>query len=672
MTDIAEILRKAELQHRQLELEVRFKKNMAIFAKAAPAIHQRFLNYQPEELKLSFDENNEVSLVNFKLDNKPVYGGQSPKDICTAQVKNFVDQPTTASITLEPTPDDTRRFRQVSMLNELLEQSDRSIKNPNINCSAPIGMMLVTGCGLGYHIEQLLAQLDIFSMCIVDPHSDSFYASLHTIDWTPIIHHFVPAGRNLKLYIGTTPDVAMLGLRSLADDIGLFNISTAFVFRHFNSKEEEAFLELYKKEFHLAAMGLGFLEDEQISLSHSLNNLRDQVPILNDKQVADLPTAIVVGNGPSLDGLLEPLRSMRSKVIIFSCGSATGSLCKAGIKPDYHIEMERTRGTFDWIKKSTTEEFRKGIRLLALNTVTPETFSLFDHKYMATKPNDLGASLIHVLFDKKAPDLDACNPTVTNCGLSYALRLGFKDIYLFGVDLGMIDEDSHHSKGSFYYELSDEKQEFIAQNIFKNSNYQRPGNFRELVTTTSTLDTSRANIELLLSLQKHDFNVHNVNDGVRINGTICTKPEDINIQGTDIDREKVLGKIANRCFSTPKQNAGITEEQINTRYLADFFVLTKALKLPDNLKDKTEIHEALCVRFAHIVEIEKKNPVAGQLLRGSTNAFFTLLARSTLFNDTDIEHSYELGKNSFNEFMDYSDELIRTKLMALDHSHIVW
>ncbi len=673
MTDIESILRKAEIQQKQLQLEVRFQQNMAVFAKAAPAIYNKFKDYEPEELKLSYDENGEVTLVNFKLDNKPVYGGAKPIDICTQQVENFVRRPTTANIVLEETPDDTGRFHQVAQLNDILQKNNKFIQNPSINTTGPIGLLIVTGCGLGYQIEQLVERLDIYNLCLVDPHSDSFYASLHTIDWVPIIRKFIPAGRNLKLYIGVSAEETMRGMRALTDQIGLFSLSTAFVFRHFNSKEEAAFVDLYKKEFHLAAMGLGFLEDEQISLSHSVNNLRDQVPLLNEKSVSNLPTAIVVGNGPSLDGLLDTLREARDRVIIFSCGSATGSLCKAGIKPDYHVEMERTRGTYDWIKKSTTEEFRKGISLLALNTVTPETFALFDHKYMANKPNDLGATLIDSLFDKPAPVLEACNPTVTNCGLSFALRLGFTEIFLFGVDLGMVDENVHHSKNSFYYELSKEKQEFIAQKIFKGSNYPRPGNLRDTITTTSTLDTSRVNIEMLISRHAgEDVNIYNVNDGAKIGGCISLNPDNIEITGKDIEREKVLKKIGQRCFSTAKNSAQITETEITEKYLSEFFELVEILKLPENFASKKEIFTNLCDRYGHIVELEKKNPIVTQLLRGSTNAFFTILARSTLYNETDPEYSYKLCSEAYNEFMDFSCELIRTKLLALDHSHIVW
>ena len=49
---LQELLRQAELQNLQLQLELRFKKNMAIFKEAAPDIYHQFNNYEPKELRL--------------------------------------------------------------------------------------------------------------------------------------------------------------------------------------------------------------------------------------------------------------------------------------------------------------------------------------------------------------------------------------------------------------------------------------------------------------------------------------------------------------------------------------------------------------------------------------------------------------------------------------------
>lgn len=47
----------------------------------------------------------------------------------------------------------------------------------------------MTGCGLGYRIEALIAKLDIDNLHFIDPQQDSVYAALHTIDWGPILEN---------------------------------------------------------------------------------------------------------------------------------------------------------------------------------------------------------------------------------------------------------------------------------------------------------------------------------------------------------------------------------------------------------------------------------------------------------------------------------------------------
>ena len=117
---------------------------------------------------------------------------------------------------------------------------------------------------MGYHIEHILNKLDVYNLCIFDPHKDSFYAALHTIDWIPILQKLTQTGRMIKLFIGVEPKDAMADMKLLSDKIGLFNLVYTFIYRHFSSKKEEEFIELYRKEFHLAASGTGFFDDESL------------------------------------------------------------------------------------------------------------------------------------------------------------------------------------------------------------------------------------------------------------------------------------------------------------------------------------------------------------------------------------------------------------------------
>ena len=321
--------------------------------------------------------------------------------------------------------------------------------------------MMVTGCGLGYHIQHIVENLDVYNLCIFDPHKDSFYAALHTIDWLPILQKLCTKGKMLKLFIGVDPQDAMADMKLLSDKIGLFNLVYTFVYRHFDSVKERAFVDFYRREFHLAATGTGFFDDEQISLAHTVHNLNKGFPMFKHAPIkSGLPPVLVIGNGPSLDKHIDYIKQHQNDVIIFTCGTALSSLMKTGIKPDFHIEMERSSATPAYISTGTTEEYREGIPLLALNTAPPNMVSLFEEVCLALKPNDLGK----LVFDDYYPNsglhpLAICNPTVTNAGLSFAISMGFQSIILIGVDLGMKQEGEHHSQLSVYFDVERAKKE---------------------------------------------------------------------------------------------------------------------------------------------------------------------------------------------------------------------
>ena len=172
MPDVQELLRQAEMKHQQLKMEVTFRKNMAFLKQVSPDLYQRFENYTPSELRLSYDADNHLNLVNFNLNNKPVYQGD-PVDFCHLQFKKYQERPNPPVSKLLKTENAINRFYQVELINELVEQFDTTINKPNVKSSCPIGMMLVIGCGLGYHIEHITQELNVKNICIFDPHPDS-------------------------------------------------------------------------------------------------------------------------------------------------------------------------------------------------------------------------------------------------------------------------------------------------------------------------------------------------------------------------------------------------------------------------------------------------------------------------------------------------------------------
>lgn len=670
-TTALDILQRKFSMHKcQLQLEVQFNKNMELFKTIAPAIYQEYIDYTPEELRLSFSSEGYLELVNYKLNNKPVYA-KDPAAFIEDQLKHYEQKPNLTNISFTKTKEADDEHFHVSIINRLLDEYKALNVNKSYHLNVPIGFMIVTGCGLGYHLQSLVEKYDIHNLCIFDPHKDSFYACLHTIDWTPIIRNFYQTGRMLKLYIGMSTFKALADLKLLTDKIGLHNLVYTYVYRHFSSKKEEEFIEKYKKEFHLQASGIGFFEDEQISMAHTVSHLNKKVKLLAPHANTAINRPVfVVGNGPSLDKCIDLIRQAQNDAVIFSCGTALGALCKAGITPDFHIEMERRRTVREWIETGSTAEFRRNIHVLALNTTSPEVIDLFPRAAIAKKPNDLGEFIINKeVTNHEVPALPLCNPTVTNTGLAYAIYMGFTEIYLLGVDLGMTDADQHHSKYSVYTDLEKTASpDNVSHLTDRKKHYQIKGNHQEFVISNAHLDQSRINMEILLAHFPY-VNCYNPNDGALIEGTKSIYLDDITIQPVSDNKSTLLDQVMADKFITPECRS-IDETYFNESHLSGFFAFKGDLSLPKKVKDIYQLHKRINSIYLKVKNKKDTDPISTLLLRGSLSSYFTLIINNCLFcnNKQEFDKAYTLGRNAYMEFIDEAYRYLEREPLRLDNT----
>ena len=657
MNELDTLIQQAEIQQKQMEMELQFQKNMALFKRFAPVIHEQYFDYTPTELHLGYNDHGYIDLINSKT-GKNVYD-IDPNKFCQQQVEAYQLRPTKYKIGFNAPPE--RYFFQLPLLSKIINHTRDMVKQEKVSLKNPIGVMLINGCGLGYHISEIINSTDIYTLIIFDPHKDSFYASLHTIDWEPIIMHCYRPGRLLKLFIGSENDKAITSMRMMTNKIGLHNITNTFTYSHLTSDKTTEFFNALKKQFHLTLTGTGFLEDEQISIAHTISNLNSGIPVFNgntSKQI--LPPAIIVGNGPSLDGLLIRLKEVKDDVVIFSCGTTTGTLYREGIIPDFHIEMERIDGTSRRIENGTDADFRDKITLLALNTVHPKTMALFNHKAMSAKVNDPGDFIINQELNKPIPALNLSNPTCTNTGLSYALAMGFEEIHLFGVDLGMIDEEKHHASGSQYY---DKKNKPLYASAEKVVNIRSKGNFSDEIKTTATLDTSRANMELSINNYPNAI-VSNPNNGAYIKGTTPTKISDLKISLGKKDKNCV-SIIMNECFTKPPKTKKMDSFYVKSKYLKPALNHKKNLYLPKKIDNTTELQHTLDNIHLSIFDLQEKNPTCYWLLTGSIQNFFTLIMRACLAcdNKEDLNKTYNFCRGVYHEFLSLAFDLLKNKTL---------
>jgi hypothetical protein len=677
MESIEQMLRQAELTHKNLELDLMFKKNMAFFQEAEPNIYNRYRNYTPTELQLVFTEEGFINLYNMTGTKHAVYS-KNPVEFCREYIARYEEEPTSYRITARTTKAiDPENDAHIHHMNPLIDyMNSMEVKDRPTVLEPTTQFMLVHGIGIGYHIPMLLEKTDVRHMCILEPHEDNFYASLHTIDWRQLYDYFDREFCTLNLVLGQTAQGSFELIRRYLNQIGLFNAVKPYVFDHLTSPEMKDSTTVFFEKLPTMIGAMGYFDDEQVSLSHSVENYRNGTTILRDhvllnKKIIDRP-AFIVANGPSLDSAIEFLRTHQQDVVIFSCGTALGSLAKAGIKPDFHIEMERTRPVVEWIETSTTPEFRENIICLGLNTVHPDTFSLFTTHGMGMKSNDLGTHFLSQFIgdDQFLVNLALSNPTVGNTGMAFACALGFKNIYIAGLDLGFSSSGQHHSSLSKHYDVKDEHQEGL--NLYKaeTSNKKLPGNFGGEVNTTPVYSHAKLSIETLLKQNQH-VNCFNTSNGVFIRGTTPIHIEDIKIEPATSPK----GEFCRELYAEYFHNKGLKKISSIEEIAKHFKPAIKFCEDMDKLfqhtpKNRNDVFHMLSVQHTTALQagINSKTQYAYSILKGSIHSFNFVLAKC-LYNGHSPEEGLEIYKHCvqyYHKFLKQAIEKMKTSLLEKD------
>lgn len=379
--------------------------------------------------------------------------------------------------------------------------------------------LVVFGLGLGYHLEALIELVTPQSICIVEPNLDFLYHSLAVLDWRPILARRATWAPAVTIVLETTVEQMAYKARMHCRHANPTAVDGMLTVQCYANDVMAAAKSKLRADAHLIHMGLGFFYDEMEMVRASYFNLLgdDNFRMLRRSDAPiDVP-AFIVGSGPSIDDDLDFLRANQDRAVIFSCGTALGVLLANGIRPDFQLILENgeePRLAMEMVNK--TYDF-DGIILLGSNTISPQTRALFKESVYFMRPALSSYSMFTPGYDYT---LDDPGPTVTNTGLSAALALGFRQIYLFGTDLGARAPDRHHSRFS-PYKMTERKSAYAdgAELEFNDKFPEKAiGNFGGVVFTNDILSWSRDGMESVIRRSGTGKHIANCSDGLRIKG----------------------------------------------------------------------------------------------------------------------------------------------------------
>lgn len=537
-----------------LEANERFSKNLAAFEKYYPDIYKALNEYQTrKDFCIHVTKSGHGNII--PNGEKVALYSEEPISQATEQVKKYTENASFGrsdyTATEEWQSDDPRLHIQfMRRFSSVLSKVDANNLTYLKSLPPHYPTAIIFGIGLGYHIPELLNKHSFDYIFICEPDFELFFASMFCTNWFEIIELLDKSGACLFLSLGVNYDEFFDEIYRIANEIGSFCAINSFCYQHYPSQKVNELIKSFFNNYYQLQTGYGFYNDAITGLAHAVHNLENNSNFLFSsngalKELETIP-AFVVGNGPSLDSAIDLIKKYQGDAIIFASGTTLQSLLKVGIVPDFHVQVERTKATYDILKLIEPEQGYSDLNLLTVDVMYPEVLKLYKWAGVGLKgPEAATAFLSFYSFlkcGKQIAELPASGPFVSNTSFSYAVTLGFKEIYLLGVDNGYKLNGKTHSDLSIY---KDGK-----LSVLNGANIPFEGNLNDGVKATSLMAMSKVSFDRLIGSSKDQVTVYNVGEGAKLRSAVPLQEDDVLLNKVNFDKKDVVEKIKSHFFNT--------------------------------------------------------------------------------------------------------------------------
>ncbi|MDW3208002.1 MAG: 6-hydroxymethylpterin diphosphokinase MptE-like protein [Alphaproteobacteria bacterium] len=402
------------------------------------------------------------------------------------------------------------------------------------------GFAVSLGVGIGDHIGRLLRDHDAQSLIVVEQFIEFMWHSLHLNPWHEWIDIVEKRNGRVFMIFDDNPASASSELTdALRSDNG-GTLDGTLIYTHYRSHLVREIHRGLSDQISYIGSNRGFFEDENIMIMNASRNFlaREHAVWRSRPRREKTCPAFVVAAGPSVDMAIDTIREYKDRAVIISCGSGLKVLLSQGIRPDFHVEVENTFGQADILEKVASQHDLSGITLVAAATVNPRTAAVFDRVIFFHRDTVCSTRF----FELDGHPVFLAVPTVSNGGLRFALGMAFKEVYLFGVDLGTRIPDYHHSKASAYY--TDEEFMFSFQGTKESTimPFTTEGNLGGTVMTNDGFLLSRLFMQKLARAYA-GYTVYNCSDGVDIPFTVPKLPAKAKSAASPKDRANAIDLV---------------------------------------------------------------------------------------------------------------------------------
>ena len=605
-----------------------FDNNLAAFKEKLPGVYAKLINHRPVSELLLLDDG-EMN-VSFNGENVFERGGVAEADYQIANLGQFATR-LTMSVSKDGM-DPHAAPPYLRLMDHVSKSGLRIAEHPVRNESY---FLVIYGIGLAQHIDRLVDITKCRSLALIEPNVDFLYHSCYVFDWANFIDRMQARGR-VDFYLATAPEQTAAILQRVFRRDNPMSLDGTWVFQHYKSSIISSITRNLSENMRTAVMGLGFFQDEINMVAQSYKNLESGKArmIRKNEKSAELP-CFVIGNGPSLEKLMPFIKANMESVVIISCGSSLETLLDAGIRPDFWVMMERV----DLVLKLTLETARKhdltDILFIGSTTVFPGLSDLFRDPIFFFRPG-LSAAPLFAPSDDQI--LTMPDPLSANAGLAVSMHIGFRTIYLLGVDVGSRRQDSAHTPGGWYNRLHEPYGDF---------GIRVRGNFGGDVWTTGILQWSLQSMEVLIRSSR-GRNIINLSDGALIEGATPMHYKAVKINAPNALKKFYIEKLYE---ALPIYDRATFDERWEVAALVDnlFELREELLAATTDMDDFEFEHEV-----ARILEPSISSSALKMVVRGTIFSFcisyVCLLNRIVASEERDVLKS--IMKEEFSELID--------------------
>ena len=516
-----------------------YDKNIAYFKEHQTELYATFANFKPQRSFEFFSSGNGIPNILFEGYEHAFYPDADPLTYCDRQIAELSSSLTYRYQNYKNQED---RFslinhRYVNEACAILENIPHGAQTDKIEEIGAMPHMTLLGVGLGYIVGSLVERYAIETMILIEPNADLFYASLYTFSWADFLEMAVNQKISVNFIVGRDIPYTDNYLQHYYESSGAFLAEANCLIAHYVDQSIKELLEFYSESFYRYYTMLGYCDDALYGISNTMRSIKDGRALVRSdvklpEKFVSMPV-FVIGNGPSLDEDIAFLRKNQDRALIIACGTALDSLYNAGIKADLYVASERTYHIGQTLEIFEGSHYLDDIIIATACTTHKNTIKHFKDALIFDKYDESIAKMLCVNPEfkgiEKWQDLAGMNPLVGNAGLSVAIHLGFKNIYLFGIDNGRASTVSNlHSKFSDIYGdkyKAREKSDIAGQDLMLEAN------FGGYVSSNALYRVSRDFLDTLLGSTK--VNCINCSNGALLKHARPLKSKDIVLDDLD-------------------------------------------------------------------------------------------------------------------------------------------